>query len=186
MSARPVRSAELMIENDSRASARIRPDTIAVPRPGQISVWDFPRPPRVEPVNAKVAVVHGGVVIASSDWALRVCETAHPPWYFFPPSDVRTDLLRRSRKKFAREYIGDASLWSIKLRGHSVDNAAWSFAKPGRGYESIRGHVAFFPRLVDECWVGNQRAEAQKGEWGGWITPDLTGPFKGEPGSEAW
>jgi len=176
-----------MAEEHTRASARSRPESIVIPGPGQLSVWDFPRTPRVEPVQPRVAVMHGGVVLAQSDWAVRTCELAHAPCYYFPPSDVRRDLLRKSRKTSEHMHIGKAQFWSIKLKGHSVDNAAWSFHRPERGYESLAGYLAFFPRLVHECWVGDMRVTAQKGEqYGGWITPDITGPFKGEPGSEYW
>lgn len=175
-----------MSEEHVRASARSRPDNVVVPGPGQLSVWDFPRPPRIEPVGPRVVVRHGGEILAQSDWALRTCERAHPPCYYFPPSDVNRSLLRKSRKTAEHMHIGKAVFWSIKLKGHSVDNAAWSFPKPAQAYEALTNHIAFFPRLVDECWVGGMRVTPQRGDYGGWITPDITGPFKGEPGSEYW
>jgi uncharacterized protein (DUF427 family) len=158
-----------------------------VPGPGQESVWDYPRPPRVEPVPERIRVVVDGVTIASSDRALRVLETAGPPVYYLPPDDVRLDVLSRSPHTTMCEWKGQASYYTLTLDGRTVPNIAWSYLAPLAGYQAIRGHMAFYAGLVDEAWVGNERATPQPGRfYGGWVTARIVGPFKGEPGSFGW
>lgn len=156
--------------------------------PGQESVWDYPRPPRVEPVAERIRVVVGGLEIASSDAALRVVETAGAPVYYVPPADVRSDLLRRTGRSTVCEWKGDAEYWTIALPGgREIANAAWSYPHPSRGYESIADHLAFYAWAADEAWVGDELATPQPGHfYGGWVTSKVVGPFKGGPGSFGW
>lgn len=158
------------------------------PGPGQESVWDYPRPPRVEPVRERIRVVVDGVEIASSVAAQRVLETAGAPVYYVPPADVRMDLLRPTERTTFCEWKGGASYWSIATpSGRVIPNAAWSYREPSRGFESIRDHVAFYAWAVDEAWVGDEQATPQPGHfYGGWVTSKVVGPFKGEPGSFGW
>ena len=65
-----------------------RPTHAVQPGAGQESVWDYPRPPRLEPTARRVRVVLGGVTVADTRRALRVLETSHPPAYYVPPEDV--------------------------------------------------------------------------------------------------
>lgn len=163
------------------------PDRV-VPGPGQESVWDYPRPPRVEPVTERIRVVVDGIDVASSTGALRVIETAGAPVYYLPPADVRRNLLAPSRHASACEWKGAASYWTLMApSGRVVPNAAWSYERPLPGYEAITGYVAFYAWAVDEAWVGEERAEPQPGRfYGGWITSKVVGPFKGGPGSFGW
>jgi len=158
------------------------------PGPGQESVWDYPRPPRVEPVAERVRVVVAGIDIASSTSALRVVETAGAPVYYVPPAEVRLDLLRPTDHVTACEWKGAATYWSIALpEGRAIPNAAWSYRDPLPGYAAIRDHLAFYAWAVDEAWVGDERATPQPGHfYGGWITSRIVGPFKGGPGSNGW
>jgi uncharacterized protein (DUF427 family) len=157
------------------------------PMPGQVSVWDFPRPPRVEPVPQRVRVEFGGVVIADSTAALRVCETASPPCYYLPPADVRMDCLVPGQRGSYCEWKGMARYWTVRAAERVARDAAWSYPRPAAGFEAIRDHIAFYVRPMDACWVGEHRVEPQPGRfYGGWITPELVGPFKGEPGTEGW
>ena len=162
------------------------------PGPGQESVWDYPRPPRVEAVSERIRIVAGGLEIASSTSAMRVLETAGAPVYYLPPSDVRLDLLVPSGHGTTCEWKGEARYWSIALPasapgGRRIANAAWSYERPLPGYESIAGHLAFYAWAVDEAWVGNERATPQPGHfYGGWVTSRVVGPFKGGPDSFGW
>jgi len=161
-------------------------DRIA-PGPGQESVWDYPRPPRVEPVPERIRVVVDGFAIADSTQALRVLETAGPPVYYVPPADVRMDLLAQTSHRSVCEFKGEASYWTVALPGRSIANAAWSYPHPNPGYEAIRGHLAFYAWAVDEAWVGHERVTPQPGRfYGGWVTSRIVGPFKGGPGSFGW
>jgi uncharacterized protein (DUF427 family) len=130
----------------------------------------------------------GGVVIADSGRALRMLETSHPPTYYVPPSDVRTDLLERSgRLGSICEWKGAATYWSVRVGGHRAVDAAWSYPDPFEEYAGLRDHFAFFVAAMDACRVGEFLAEPQPGGfYGGWVTPDLVGPFKGAPGTEGW
>ncbi len=175
--------------NKLRVTAGIVPPPTEhpVPGPGQESVWDYPRPPRVEAVPERIRVVVDGYAIADSTEALRVLETAGAPVYYIPPDDVRRDLLEPTAHTTFCEWKGEASYWSIMLPDRTIPNAAWSYRTPMAGYEAIRDYVAFYAGLVDEAWVGDERATPQPGRfYGGWITSKVVGPFKGEPGTQAW
>ncbi len=158
------------------------------PGPGQESVWDYPRPPRVEAVAERVRVVVDGVEIGSSHAALRVVETAGAPVYYLPPGDVRQELLLATDRTTACEWKGEARYWSISTPGGRViPNAGWSYQVPLAGFEALAGYIAFYAWAVDEAWVGDERATPQPGHfYGGWVTSKVVGPFKGEPGSFGW
>jgi uncharacterized protein (DUF427 family) len=166
---------------------RVRPAAVLVPGPGQESVWDFPRPPRVEPVAARVRVEFEGLTIADTTRALRVCETSSPPCYYVPRADILVAHLERSERTSFCEWKGVASYWSVRVGARLAKDAAWSYPDPDEGFEAIRDYVAFYPRRMDGCWVGPDRVTPQPGfYYGGWVTPNLVGPFKGVPGSEGW
>ena len=163
------------------------PTDRVVPGPGQESVWDYPRPPRVEPVSERIRVVVGGITIADSTAAQRVLETAGAPVYYVPPADVRTDLLKRSEHQTVCEFKGPATYFSLVLPGRTIANIGWAYLAPSPGYEAIAGHVAFYAWAVDEAWVGEERAIPQAGRfYGGWVTSRVVGPFKGGPGTFGW
>jgi uncharacterized protein (DUF427 family) len=158
-----------------------------VPGPGEESVWDYPRPPRVEAVPERIRVVVGNVAIADSTRALRVLETAGAPVYYLPREDVRVDLFARTTHATRCEWKGDATYWSVAVAGRSIDDAAWSYEAPKPGFEAIIGCFAFYAAKVDEAWVGEERATPQPGGfYGGWVTTRIVGPIKGEPGSAGW
>lgn len=164
-----------------------RPPWAEEPGPDQESVWDYPRPPRVEEVEKPVRVVHAGVTVAESDRALRVVETAGAPVYYLPPDDVRSDLLSRGSGGSCCEWKGRAVYHDLEVDGTVVSRAAWSYPDPRPGFEAIRDHLAFYAGKLDECRVGEVVAEPQPGGfYGGWVTPDLAGPIKGAPGSAGW
>jgi uncharacterized protein (DUF427 family) len=157
------------------------------PGPGQESVWDYPRPPRLERVGKKVKVVFGGVTIAYTTRALRVLETSHPPVYYVPPEDVRMEHLRPAEGGSFCEWKGRASYYDLVTDERTERRAAWYYPDPAGAYREIKDHVAFYPSRMDACWVGGEKVRAQDGDfYGGWITPDVLGPFKGAPGTRGW
>ena len=159
------------------------------------SVWDYPRPPRLEATDSVIRVVHRGVLVAETRRALRVLETSHPPVFYLPPEDVRLDLLRLSatRQSFC-EFKGVASYWDLDLRsaigagsGTLVADVGWTYAQPTRPFAGLRDHLALYASRVDECSVDGERVQAQAGDfYGGWITSRVVGPFKGGPGTRGW
>jgi uncharacterized protein (DUF427 family) len=150
-------------------------------------VWDYPRPPRIEPVARRVRVVFAGETVAESRRALRLCETASPPTVYLPPEDVRTDLLRESPRHTFCEWKGAARYYTLRVGDRESRDAAWSYPEPHAPFEALRGWIAFYPGRVDACWMDDERVRPQPGAfYGGWITRGIKGPFKGEPGTEGW
>ncbi len=170
-----------------QGAKRTRPVEVVKPGPGQESVWDYPRPPRLEVVAKRVRVELGGLVLADTRRALRVCETASPPAYYIPPADVRLEHLRESAHQTFCEWKGLTRYWIVQVGEERRENAAWSYPEPDSPYGALRDHIAFHAGHMDACHVGEARVTPQPGDYyGGWVTPELVGPFKGEPGSEAW
>ena len=169
-----------------RSASRARPERLVSAGPGQESVWDYPRPPRIEPVTLPVRIEFAGRVIALSQAALRVVETASPPTYYLPRADVG-DYLEPAPGQSLCEWKGLARYESIRVGDRTAECAVWSYPDPLPGFEALRDNAAFFPARVDACYVGNERVRPQPGLfYGGWITANLVGPFKGDPGSESW
>ena len=132
-------------------------------------------------------VILGGEVVAESARSRRVLETSHPPVYYIPLDDVRPGTLVPAERRTFCEFKGTASYWTVRSGGRTEENAAWSYPDPSPGYESLRDHVAFYPSRMDECTVDGERVIAQAGDfYGGWITADVLGPFKGEHGTQGW
>lgn len=155
--------------------------------PGQESVWDYPRPPRHERTDRRIEVVFAGATLARTDRALRVLETSHPPVYYLPPEDVREGCLRPSARTSLCEWKGVARYLDVVVGERVERDAAWYYPEPLPPYREMAGHVAFYPSRMDACLVDGERAEAQEGDfYGGWITSDVVGPFKGAPGTRGW
>ena len=162
---------------------RRRPSWADEPGAGQESVWDFPRPPRVEAVGVRLRVEHAGVIVAETDSGLRILETAGAPSYYFPRVDVdETRIVPAEGSSFC-EWKGAASHFDVC----GSREAAWSYADPFPEFTIVRGWMAFHPARVDACWLGELRATPQPGGYyGGWVTLSLAGPIKGGPGSGSW
>jgi uncharacterized protein (DUF427 family) len=155
--------------------------------PGQESVWDYPRPPRVETCSKLVVVEFNGEVIARTTRALRLLETSHAPTFYVPPEDVRHEFLVPSARRSFCEWKGQAAYFSVKVRERIAPDAAWAYPTPAPEQTRLRNHVAFYASRVDNCYVGGERVTPQPGEYyGGWITSEVVGPFKGEAGSAGW
>ena len=152
------------------------------------SVWDYPRPPAVVPCERRVRVELDGRTLADSTRALRVLETSHPPTIYVALADVRADLLAPSGARPTWcEFKGAARYLDAVIDSRRVRAVAWTYPDPSPGYEALRDHVAFYPGRVDAAWLGDERVQAQDGDfYGGWITGDLGGPFKGPAGTLGW
>lgn len=164
--------------------AKVQPQK---PTGDQESVWDYPRPPRVEPVTQRIRIVFNGVTIADTTNAYRVLETSHPPSYYIPQDDINMEYLTPTPRRTFCEFKGGASYWTITVGERESLDAGWSYPQPSRGYETITDHIAFYASRVDEAYVGNERVQAQEGDfYGGWITSNIVGPFKGARGTQGW
>lgn len=157
------------------------------PGPGQESVWDYPRPPRLEPVTDRLRVVLAGRVIAESTGGYRVLETSHPPTYYIPPADVAEGVLEVIRKSSVCEWKGRARYFNVVVGARVAEAAAWSYPSPTGSFTAIRDYVSFYAEPMDACYVGDERVEPQTGNfYGGWVTGRVVGPFKGSPGTWHW
>lgn len=158
------------------------------PKAGQESVWDYPRPPRLEPVSAHLTIKVEGKVIASTNQGYRVLETSHPPVYYIPQEDVKMEYLVLDPKFQSHcEFKGKARYWNLRMGDRSINGVAWSYPEPTPAFQPIKDFLAFYPSKVDECYVGDEKVQAQEGDfYGGWITSKIVGPFKGGPGTWGW
>jgi uncharacterized protein (DUF427 family) len=160
------------------------PDT---PGEGQESVWDYPRPPRVEPSGESVEVWLGGVRVAASTRSVRVLETSHPPAYYLPADDFAPGALRSTEGSSWCEFKGEAAYFDVIGADAVAPRAAWTYPRPSRGFEALDGLVAVMPGAMDRCTVDGEVVRPQSGGfYGGWITARVVGPFKGGPGSWGW
>jgi uncharacterized protein (DUF427 family) len=152
------------------------------------NVWEYPRPPAVAPCAHRVRIEAGGEVLADSTRALRVLETSHPPTVYVPSADVRADLLAPSKARPSWcEFKGAARYLDATVAGRLIVAVGWTYPEPSPGYAALRDHIAFYPGRVDAAWIGDVRVEAQASDfYGGWITAELVGPFKGPAGTRHW
>lgn len=163
-----------------------RPDFAALPEPGQESVWDYPRPPRIVADTRQIVIRWGSVEVARTRAALRILETSHPPSFYLPWNDVARQLLQPGAGSSSCEWKGPARYWSLVDASRQLRNVAWSYPNPLPGAEILANFVAFYPAALD-CSVDGAAVSPQPGGfYGGWITPELAGPFKGSPGSQGW
>lgn len=158
-----------------------------LPGPGQESVWDYPRPPKVEPCPQRIRVEFNGTTIADSTRAHRVLETSHPPVYYIPQSDIKMELLTPNPSRSFCEFKGEANYWDLQVGTRTSPAVAWSYPSPSKPFSVIRDHLAFYPQRVDACFVDDELVQPQEGNfYGGWITSKITGPFKGALGTRGW
>ena len=158
-----------------------------VPAPGQESVWAYPRPPRLERSPKHVEIWLGGLKIADTTAAYRVLETSHPPGYYLPPTDFLPGVLKAAPGSSVCEWKGRASYWSLSAGGLTVPGAAWSYEHPTAPFAEIAGYVALYAGKVERVTLDGETVTPQPGDfYGGWITGEIVGPFKGVPGSWGW
>lgn len=150
------------------------------------SVWDYPRPPRIEPVGRRVRVALGGVTIVDVPDAIRVLETAGAPTIYVPAADVADGVLQPAAGSSFCEWKGAASYWDVVAGGETAPRAAWGYPEPNEAFAELRGHASFYPALV-ECRLDDELVAPQPGGfYGGWVTAEIAGPIKGGPGSGGW
>ena len=167
-----------------RFSSRPEPEPVG---PGQESAWDYPRPPALEPVTARLRVVLGGVTIADTTRGHRVLETSHPPNYYFPLDDVLPGALVPAEGSSYCEWKGRARYYDVVGGGVVAERAGWAYDTPSLAFTPITGHVAFYAGPMDACFVDDELVIPQPGGfYGGWITSKVVGPFKGDPGTRGW
>ncbi len=157
------------------------------PGPGQESVWDYPRPPALRRCDRRVRILLQGETLADTTGALCVLETSHPPTYYLPPADIDLRCLREISATSFCEWKGMASYYDIDCRGSTFSHVAWTYHRPAAAFAELKNHVAFYAHVMDACYVGEEKVVPQPGNfYGGWITSDVVGPFKGEPGTMGW
>ena len=67
---------------------------------------------------------------------------------YFPPADVRKDLLTEGSRRYMCPWKGKATYWDIKAGDRVYRNAAWSYEAPKEAAKNITGHVAFDTSVV--------------------------------------
>ncbi len=162
------------------------PQRIA-PAPGQESVWDYPRPPRLERVNVPLRIEHDGRRVAEAAGGWRILETSHPPVYYLAPETFLATLAPNERTSFC-EFKGTARYWDLMHEGRViVADVGWSYPLPAPAYRDLANCIAVYASRVDACYVGSERVAPQAGDfYGGWITASIVGPFKGAAGTRGW
>lgn len=182
----PTDEQQRAMQNAWRYRGNTRPDFAITPQAGQESVWDYPRPPVLVTDARRVIVRLGPHVVADSTRTQRLLETASPPTFYLPSEDVDSSVLVAARGGSFCEWKGPARYWDVVVDGRCVERAAWGYPEAGGAFASIADHVAFYPGRLD-CSVDGQSVQAQPGAfYGGWVTADVVGPFKGEPGTGDW
>ena len=157
------------------------------PGPGQESVWDYPRPPRIEKVSENLRVVFNKIIVAETNRGLRVLETASAPVYYFPPEDVDDEVVQPVDRSSYCEWKGVAKYFDVCAGDRCASLAAWAYPAPTRSYIDLRGYIAFYAQKMDACYVAEEQVRPQPGLfYGGWVTNRIVGPIKGAPGTEHW
>ena len=183
---KPIPRRLLHMRSQWRYTGAERPSFALEPGPGQESVWDYPRPPRLAPDARRVVVRIGGSVVADTKSAIRVLETAGAPTFYLPPADTSRGLLQPGTGSSLCEWKGRATYVSVRADEGWAENAGWMYPDPYDGFENIAGFLSFYPARL-ECYVDGERVRPQPGGfYGGWVTDEIVGPIKGEPGTEGW
>jgi uncharacterized protein (DUF427 family) len=167
--------------------ANKKPFNRVEPGPGQESVWDYPRPPRLEKSSDHIEVVFGGRVLAETQEAYRVLETSHPPVYYLPMKDVDEGMLEAVSGQTYCEFKGPATYYDVVTENKRARRAAWTYPRPTQPFRALVDHLAVYPTAMDACYVNGEQVQPQEGDfYGGWITSRVVGPFKGAPGTLGW
>ena len=163
-----------------------RPSTAIAPNAGQESVWDYPRPPKIEIDRRLIIVSVNGKIIAESHSTLRLVETASPPTFYIPPKDIDKTLLTQGSRSSLCEWKGIAQYWNVNVNNLAIENAAWHYLNPYPEFAAITGYLSFYPHQLS-CYIDGELVRPQPGKlYGGWITNEILGPFKGNSGTENW
>lgn len=180
----PIPDRILKARSKWRFTGEVRPHFAETPGPEQESVWDYPRPPRMLAEKRPVRIESNGRTLAETTRAIKVMETASPPTFYLPPADVDQTRLIATTAGSMCEWKGRAAYFSMHCGG--PENCAWTYLSPFREFGDLAGYLAFYPGALC-CWLGDERVKPQPGGiYGGWVTGELVGPFKGPPGTEWW
>lgn len=167
-------------------AGQIRPPFAIEPKPGQESVWDYPRPPRLERCQSVVEVYASDERLARTSAAYRVLETASPPTFYLPPHDIDLSLFNIATDTSYCEWKGQAQYWSLNIADNDEQAVAWSYPVIAASFKAIENYLCFYPSRV-ACFVEGERVRSQKGDfYGGWVTNHIVGPWKGGPGTAGW
>lgn len=151
------------------------------------SVWDYPRPPRLEKFSGHIRIIHQGAILADSHAAFRILETSHPPAYYIPVRDIAMELIRENNHSSFCEFKGRANYVDVVMAESQVKNAGWLYREPSPKYADLKDTISFYASRLDECLVNDEKVIPQEGDfYGGWITSNIKGPFKGGPGTFGW
>lgn len=157
------------------------------PGPGQESVWDYPRPAILEDTPKHLKVICQGIVLAETSRGKRVLETSHPPTYYFPPEDIQLDYLSPHPRRGVCEWKGGYEYCDIRIGDQQIRQGAWRYFAPTPDFLEIQKYYGFFANLMDACYVNDEQVIPQAGGfYGGWVTADIVGPFKGGEGTWGW
>ena len=157
------------------------------PGSGRESAWDYPRPPALEPCTQHIQIIINGEILADTNRSDRVLETSHPPVYYLPADGIGMNRLKRTEGGSFCEWKGYASYYTYMSSDIEVADLAWCYSQPTEMFEAIKDHLAFYPHKTDGCYVDGEKVKPQEGNfYGGWITEDIAGPFKGGPGTLVW
>ncbi|MEL6652722.1 MAG: DUF427 domain-containing protein [Bacteroidota bacterium] len=151
------------------------------------SVWDYPRPPRLEVFSGHIRIVHQDIILVDTNQALRILETSHPPTYYLPKADIQMQYLVENPRQSFCEFKGRASYYDLKMGEEMISQLAWYYPTPNQKYAQLQDHLCFYASKLDTCYVNDEKVQAQAGDfYGGWITANIKGPFKGGPGTFGW
>ena len=157
------------------------------PKAGQESVWDYPRPPAIAQFSGHIRIIFNREIILDTNQAWRIMETSHPPTYYLPKQDFLPEVLRGAPGISFCEFKGSARYFNITFNGKTAPRAAWEYPHPNKAYRALKDHVAVYAHLMDTCYVNDEMVHAQEGDfYGGWITANIVGPFKGGAGTWGW
>ena len=167
-------------------TGKVRPDFAIEPDEGQESVWDYPRPPICVKDPREVIVRYGDLVVAQSKQSMRVLETASPPTFYLPPTDVNLEFFIKTSGNSYCEWKGTATYWSLAIDDSEIKNVSWSYESPTQEFVIIKSYLSFYPAKLN-CTVDGEPVRPQPGGfYGGWVTDEITGPYKGKPGTGSW
>lgn len=151
------------------------------------NVWDYPRPAICQPHKGTIEVIVNDKTIAKTKSAIRIIETSHPPTYYFPINDVKINFLKKNKKNSYCEWKGKACYLDLYLNEIKISNIAWYYLSPKKNFQSIKNYISFYASKANRCIVNGELVKKQDGDfYGGWITENLLGPFKGAPGTSYW
>jgi uncharacterized protein (DUF427 family) len=151
------------------------------------SVWDYPRPPKLDAVNHTVEIYFNNTLIVNSVSTIRLLETSHPPVYYIPKKDIKMEYLKITSRISFCEYKGLATYYTITINDSIAENSVWTYENLPEDYLPLKDHYAFYPALMESCLVDGELIKPQEGDYyGGWITSNIQGPFKGSPGTSHW